>query len=77
MCVVHGKGRNADGDIFRSFIFGSAVLNPFAWMSNDGLARVDIDDSITMSDSDGSFQNEREFFEGGCLTRLNPTSRAL
>jgi hypothetical protein len=77
MSCFHGKGREADRDVFSSFGFWSAVLHPFAWMRDYSLARMHIDDSITMRDSNGSFQDESELFERGRLAGLNPACRAL
>lgn len=77
MSFFHRKRGKADRDVFGSFVFRCAVLDPFAGMGDDGLASVDIDHSVAMRDPDCPLDDKSEFFERRSLARFNPTSRAL
>jgi len=70
-----GKGGEADGDVFGAF--GRGVLNPFAGMGDDALARGDVERAAFVRDAQHALQDYGEFFEFGCLARLDPSGGAL
>ena len=77
MSGFHGKGGDADCDVFGSFCFGSAVLDPLAGMSDHRLACVNIKRAIAMSDTYRPLQNQSVFLERWCLARFDPTGCSL
>ena len=71
-----GEGWQADRDVFGAFRAGSAVLNPFARMSDDRLAGGDVQRAVLTCDAKGAFKHQGEFVELRFLARFNPTARA-
>ena len=73
---LRGEGWQADRDVFGAFRAGSAVLNPFARMSDDRLASGDVRGAVLMREAKGAFKHYGEFIELRFLARFNPTARA-
>jgi len=77
MSSVHRKSGQAHGDVFGSLGFGRTVLHPFAGMRDDSLTRRNIENAISVCDSEDSFQYKRVLLEIRRLPRLDPASRTL
>ena len=76
MDSLWGEGWQADRDVFGAFRAGSAVLNPFARMSDDCLSSGDVHETILMREAEGAFQHDCEFVELRFLAGFNPAARA-
>jgi hypothetical protein len=73
---LHGEGRKANGNVFRTSLGRSGVLNPFAPMRDDCLPGVYVDVPILVSHSHHALENQSEFVEFRSLSRFFPALRA-
>lgn len=69
---VHGKGGQADGDVFGAVGLRTAVANPFTRMGDDGLTGVDVKLTAVVLYSQHATQNDGDLFELRALSRLHP-----
>jgi hypothetical protein len=73
---LRGEGWQADRDVFGAFRARSAVLNPFARMSDDRLASGDVHEAVLMGEAKRPLDYDSEFVEFRFLARFNPTAWA-
>jgi hypothetical protein len=70
------EGRQTDGDVFRAFRKGCAVLHPFACESDDALTSIHIERARFMCQAQHSSKHNRELVELWRLTGFNPATGA-
>src|SRR6185503_6924532 len=70
-----GKGRDADGDVFRALRPGRAVLHPFTTAGEHRLAGAHVEDALAMGHAKGPDEHDGVLVEVGHLTRLEPAGR--
>ncbi len=71
---VHGKRREADGEIFRAFFTWGAVAYPLAFVGDYGLSGADVEGSAAVLDSQLALNDDGEFIEARCLAGFNPST---
>ena len=73
---IHGKGGEADRDVFGAAFMRRRVADPFPSVGDDGLSGGHLKRTIFMLDAEGAFQHDGELVEGGSLARLEPSGGA-
>lgn len=71
---IHGECGKAYSNILGSFIAWSAVADPFAFVSDHGLASLHQHVSALKFLAQRAFQNHSELLEFGCLAWFHPTA---
>ncbi len=73
---VHGKGGEADGDIFSATFVRRGVADPFAGVGDHSLSGSNIERTRFMFDAQRPFQDDGKFVKGGSLAGLQPPGGA-
>jgi len=70
---LHGKCGQADSDVLGAIFVRSGVLDPFARMGDNSLARFHLQRTRFVLDAQGALQHDRELVEDRSLAGLDPT----
>src|SRR5258708_33053045 len=73
---LHGKCRQADGDVLSSIGTGSGILNPLSSVGHYALSSFDFECTAFVSHEYSPFQHNGELVELRSLAGLEPSLRA-